>query len=81
MQVARKTSSVGMLRPVILYKQQKQRWHTRDQPFANLTNGIARCLLTLTNTVFKIRKDNLKIIFFLMAIFKISILSNSQVCK
>ena len=32
------------------------------------------------NTMFKIRKDHLRIVFFLMA-YKTSVLSNSQVCK
>ena len=58
-----------MLRQVIQWNQKKWRWPTRDSPPVNSTNGTARCLLTFKKIVFKMRKDHLRMIFFLMAIY------------
>ena len=64
---------MGMLRQVIQCKQKKWRWPTQDPHLANSTNETVRCSLTLKKKkkkiiVFKIRKEYLRIIFFLVAI-------------
>ena len=41
--------TAGMLRKVILCKQKKRRWPTRDLPLANLTNGTARGSFAIKN--------------------------------
>ena len=65
--------TVGMLRQVILCKQKKGRWPTSDPPLANSLNGSARCSLTLKKykIVLKIRKDHLRIIFFLRSLYRV----------
>ena len=50
-------------------KQNKCRWPTPDPPFTNLTNGTARCSLTLKKYKIVFKKDYLTIIFLLMAIW------------